>query len=677
MEKHQFRAEWIWEKENTVPNDTVVFRKTFILDNIPKNAISYAAVDTKYWLFINGKMAVFEGGLFRESLPGCGYADCFDLAPYLQTGKNDLVCISWFYGNEGRNNTNSTHAGWIFECESLALFSGSNFLCLRHPAYYQTGEPNPSYLYGGFNANLDMNFFDLNFDDSKMHPASVYPNDVWGEQVLRPIPFHRRGSLCRFSDIPIKNGKAVLSLPKATQFLPYLEVEAKRGEVIDIHSDRYTVNGGPGDETRLYSGHRIEYICAPGLNRFDSLNYLFGEQIVYSFSESVKVLFLGYRNSGYDTDIIGLFTCDDELLNTLVQKSANTLYVCMRDNFMDCPDRERGQWIGDVSVQMPQIFYLMDSNSQKLAKKAISDFIHLRKGDVLVGNVPGADFSELPAQSLNAISEMGFIAEYYRGTGDTEVLSWAFEPAVRYLMLWNLNDDGLIVGRKGNWRWFDHLYNADEDVLENAWYYSAIKFSQEMANILDDHRFDSFLEERAESILRSFDRCYFQGDYYSSKGIVDDRANAMAVLSGLCKKENYPKIRTILLSVFNATTYMENYILTALCKMNYRKDAYHRMMSRYYNLAQNENSTLWEDFYILGTKNHAWSGAPATIAFRYFMGIETNDGYQTFRINYEKSLFKKMNCCFPAKNGTVTVNIDNEKGNVSILNQSDSRYIPY
>ena len=68
---------------------------------------------------------------------------------------------------------------------------------------------------------------------------------------------------------------------------------------------------------------------------------------------------------------------------------------------------------------------------------------------------------------------MGFIAEYYRSTGDTEVLSWAFEPAVRYLMLWDLNEDGLVVGRNGGWRWFDHLYNVDEDVLENAWYYSA------------------------------------------------------------------------------------------------------------------------------------------------------------------------------------------------------------
>ena len=86
-----------------------------------------------------------------------------------------------------------------------------------------------------------------------------------------------------------------------------------------------------------------------------------------------------------------------------------------------------------------------------------------------------------------------------------------------------------------------------------------------MADILGDHRFDSFLAERAESILLNFDRCYFQGGYYSSKGIVDDRANAMAVLAGLCKEENYPQIHTILLSVFNATVYMENYILTALC----------------------------------------------------------------------------------------------------------------
>ncbi len=68
MGKHQFRAEWIWEKENTIPNEMVVFRKTFLLDQVPNTAISYAATGTKYWLFVNRKMAVFEGGLFREPI---------------------------------------------------------------------------------------------------------------------------------------------------------------------------------------------------------------------------------------------------------------------------------------------------------------------------------------------------------------------------------------------------------------------------------------------------------------------------------------------------------------------------------------------------------------------------------------------------------------------------------
>ena len=95
----------------------------------------------------------------------------------------------------------------------------------------------------------------------------------------------------------------------------------------------------------------------------------------------------------------------------------------------------------------------------------------------------------------------------------------------------------------------------------------------------------------------------------------------MAVLSGLCPKERYPKIRYILTSVFNSTTYMENYVLIALCEMGYKADAFKRMMCRYQPLIKNENTTLWEDFFHLGTKNHAWSGGPATVLLRYFAGI--------------------------------------------------------
>lgn len=53
----------------------------------------------------------------------------------------------------------------------------------------------------------------------------------------------------------------------------------------------------------------------------------------------VEIQWLGYRESGYDTELTGAYESSCDVLNKLVEKSSRTLYVCMRDNFMDCPDR--------------------------------------------------------------------------------------------------------------------------------------------------------------------------------------------------------------------------------------------------------------------------------------------------------------------------------------------------
>lgn len=120
---------------------------------------------------------------------------------------------------------------------------------------------------------------------------------------------------------------------------------------------------------------------------------------------------------------------------------------------MDCTDRERGQWIGDVSVQAPQIFYAMDENAVPLLKKAIMNFIGLRKGDRLVGNVPGMNSKELPAQSLNAISEFGMIAAYYEFTNDLPI-RYDIESVADVL-----NEAGYRTGYIGKW----HLCGIPRD----------------------------------------------------------------------------------------------------------------------------------------------------------------------------------------------------------------------
>lgn len=196
---------------------------------------------------------------------------------------------------------------------------------------------------------------------------------------------------------------------------------------------------------------------------------------------------------------------------------------------------------------------------------------------------------------------------------DPEIPELVLEPAVRYLKLWQIDERDGLTGRNGDWNWYDHLYNVDTALLENCLYLSACKFALYMAGLAGNDRFDLFLKERIRTVSQFVEEKFWKGDCYASAGCVDDRANAVAVLSGICPQERYPHIRRVLLSVFHATPYMERFVLLALCRMGYIEDAYKRMMSRYYNLIRNENSTLWEDFYLLGARNHAWSGVPLEI----------------------------------------------------------------
>lgn len=662
MKKVDFsKASWIWGKDNKTADQKLVVRKKFHIDSVPEMAEVYIACDTKFWLWINSVLVVYEGGVFRESINGCGYAEKVDIAQYLHKGENVIAALVWFYGNGGRNNTNSGEAGFIFSCEKLQLFSNADFKVCNHPAYVKTGAPYSAYLHGGdnigFDANLDFgDFTAADFDDSGFEDATVYPNNVWGGCIESPLPLLHIAEENNLEYNLTETG-AVAKLPYAMTLSVCFTLEADGGETIDVRTDRYCINGGPGDEHNRYNGHRIEYKAKKGINEFKCLMYLYGEGIIMTFPTSVKLHRIAYIESGYDTKIVGCFRTDNALFNRLIDKSIRTLYVCMRNNFMDCPDRERGQWIGDVSVQAPQVFFVFDDKAKILLKKAITDFINLRKGDVLVGNVPGENFMELPSQSLVAICEFGLVGEYYHYSQDPEIPNLVLEPMVNYLKLWNLDEEGLLVPRDGNWRWFDHLWNVDEAVLENCLYVAAAKYALKMAEISGNHTYDNFLKERVNILTESIERKFWNGQFYASDSFVDDRANAIAVLSGICPQERYAQIRKALLTVFNSTPYFERFVLTALCEMGYIHDAYHRMMSRYYNLATNENSTLWEDFYILGTKNHAWSGCPLEIAFKYILGLKTEDGFKTYSIAPVKGIFKEIHCLFQINGNTVEKHI--------------------
>ena len=681
-------AKWIWAKENDRKNDWVIFVRDFNVNKLDEKVEVKIAVDSKYYLYINGEIAVFEGGLNRESLPGCGYADETDVTRFLKTGKNRIVLKCWYWGNEGRNNVDSGKAGLLFECPKLGFYSDKSWKCLRDPASQATEGEQPSYLYGGYNIGYDarkedIRYWNAEFDISNYENVQEYGrygDAPWGKCIKRytsPIEF---SPVQEYPSVVKGNGEAVCNLPYAMQFTPYFKVIAKGGEKIDIRSDRYYVNGGPGDENSSYRGHRVEYICKAGSNEFEALNWIVGEKVFYSIPNSVKIIRLGYRESNYGCAVLGHFFCEDAFVNRLVKKCIRTLRVCMRDNFMDCPDRERGQWIGDVSVQVPQVSYVLDKRAMLLVEKSIRDFVNLRTGDSLRGNIPGSGSIELPTQSLNALSMTGMVREYFRQTADVEILKFVFEPMVAYLKLWETNELGIVPRKAGDW-WVDHLLNKDSVVLEYEWYYSALRFAAFCAKKTGIHKHDNWLRERTELIKKHFAR-FDTGNYYASgrvfdnndhfkdkdrlQVVPDDRANAMAVVAGLANPDRYENIKNILMSVFNATPYMEYYVLKALFEMEYPQEAFYRMRQRYMKLVQNENTTLWEDFDILGTKNHAWSGGPLTLMFRYVAGMEYDAEKNILTIMPDLRVLHHIDCAMPINDRLVTLEADICAGEISV-----------
>ncbi|MFO7636575.1 MAG: alpha-L-rhamnosidase C-terminal domain-containing protein [Clostridia bacterium] len=604
-------------------NQWVAFKKDFFLSCPPPDIFAQVAVDTKYWLSVNGIPVVNDGGLLRDSYPSCGYYDEVNLTGHLKKGANEIFALVWYWGNEGRNNTDGGEPGFSFRCPGLGIYSDTSWKAAKHPSFYETSHPFPSYLYGGYNIGYDASA------ELPIHWEEPVEKECrsWNILIKRPVPLFLFSDIRESTPEVISSGETIVSLPHAMHVSPWFRVDAPSSCTIHVRTDRYEVNGGPGDQHHSYRSHRLEYKTREGIQEFVSPYWLFGEKIIYDFPPDVKVLATGYRESGYDTSFEGTFHTGDSLVDRLFEKCRRTLYVCMRENFMDCPDRERGQWIGDVSSQVPQVFYALDEKARLLCQKAILDFIRLRKGQVLVGNVPGAHSSELPSQSLNAISDIGMVMTYYRHSGDTEILRKAYPAVHDYLMLFSMEESGLVAHRPGNWNWFDHLDGIDETVLENCWYHLALAGAMEMAEAIG---FLEHLEEykRRRASIRLGIQAFKKQGGYASLDFYDDRANAMVLLSGLCESDMVAPCMNVLRTIHRCTPYMEYYVLAAMFEAGFPQAAFTRMMERYRFLIENENSTLWEDFHILGTRNHAWSGGPLTLMFRYILGISpASPGY--------------------------------------------------
>ena len=668
-----WKAHWITTALcQSEANTWLSYRKDFKVSQVPSELCARISADTKYWMWINGGLVVFEGGLKRGPSPHGSYYDKVDIAKYLRPGDNTIAILLWHFGKQGFSHNNSGQAALLFEAVSpeLKILSDATWKCEINRAYGNTDAPHPNYRLSESNIRYDAskNHDGWNMPGYKgrMPGASVVDEMAWaamGELVERPIPMWKDYGLKEYVSVRQSNDTIYCKLPYNAQVTPYLKVEAEGGKKIGIMTDNY--RGGSENNVRA------EYIARKGVQEYESFGWMNGHEVWYIVPSGVKVTALKYRETGYDTEFSGSFECDDPFLNGLWKRSARTLYITMRDTYMDCPDRERAQWWGDEVNELGEAFYALSPSSQLLARKGINELVNWQTAEgVLYSPVPaGNRISELPLQMLASVGWYGFHTQYWF-SGDSSFVADVYPKVERYLFrngLWRFKDNGLLNVRPGNWNWGDWGDDIDMEVLTNCWYYLALKSQKEFARILGRQKDAETIEALMKRISDSFDAQYWTGSAYRDpnyKKQTDDRAQAMAVVSGLASPDKYPALFETIKKEYHASPYMEKYVLEALFKMGHADFAIERMKSRYAKMLKYDYTTLFEGWGIGsegfggGTINHAWSGGPLTILSQKLCGIEpTAPGFQTFEVKPQLGSLKTASASLETHYGMIRVSI--------------------
>lgn len=662
------QSKWIGSEHcQSTPNTWLCFRKTVHLPGVPGEMIANIAVDSKYWLWINGKMVVFEGGLKRGSAPGATYYDQVDIAPYLEKGENTIALLVWHFGKNGFSHVNSGTAALLFCAQgaNLSIVSDKSWQCSVYRAYQNTEAPFPNYRLSEsnirFDARKELAGWNMPDFSGKLGASIeiVAPNEMpFGKLVARPIPMWKNGGLTDYPEV-VKNEKGDTircRLPYNCQITPYLHVKAPAGLVVGMLTDNYT--GGSANNVRA------EYITREGEQEYESFGWMNGHEVLYVVPAGVEVLGVKYRETGYNADMKGSFACDDDFYNELWKRSARTLYITMRDNYMDCPDRERAQWWGDEVNELGEAFYVLDPRGWQLATKGIYELMNWQRPDgVIASPVPSLNWcKELPLQMLASVGWYGFYTQAFY-SDDYSFVPHIYDGLKKYLHeVWQVDGQGMPVVRQGDWG-----TDVDMEVLTTCWYYLALKAEKEFALHLRKLYDANQIGEMMKRISAVFDARYWNGKAYRSKlhnGETDDRAQAMAVVSGLAPVGRYKALLKVFKKEYHASPYMEKYVMEALFMMGEPEFALKRMRDRYAKMMSYPYTTLFEGWGIGaegfggGTINHAWSGGPLTILSQKLCGIEPlAPGFKQFRVAPQLGSLNKASAVVPTLYGDIRVDI--------------------
>lgn len=541
----QLQKQMIWTGEaDSDRNVFRIFRKTFKLDRVPADATLNLFADYRYLLWVNGTYVQRGPARFDPKGP---IADSIAIAPYLTPGKN-VIALQVMSFRNGTSGQGIRHLPGL----TLELTAGSKRLLKSDETWrwssrtpYSVAGVRWGYIrYNNDGRNEPIGWDTAEFDDSDWSTAVQIDGGQWGPIRSSFIP-------------PLSEKVAVVNPPAILPKELTYPITLSQGESVTVDYGRMVMGyevvdleADSGSVLKIEHGQRFKeamkdthgsintYTARDGKQRFMAGDS-YGHRYLKLTADSGTIVLHGLKvvERLYPYERTASFESNDPFMNELWKRAVHTLAMNCEDGYLDCPLRERAEWMGDAAVvEYPcsrVVFGIRDAqgvprSDAGLIKQIIRHTAQSQQEDGrLKAHVPSDRWDIHAFIEDYSCLWVQMVREAYDHTADKALVEEVW-PALVGQMKWFLDrrtGRGLVHGRE--FIIFDNpqKYNVCEGATLNALVYRALRDSAYLAEVVGQPNKQREYSVAADQLYKDFNRELWDastGNYFAGLDNPDD-----------------------------------------------------------------------------------------------------------------------------------------------------------
>ncbi|HOZ45516.1 MAG TPA: family 78 glycoside hydrolase catalytic domain [Candidatus Hydrogenedentes bacterium] len=667
------------------------FRKEIALAGAPVSALLRVTADDYVKLYINGRFVV------QGPEPGYPFAYPYyelDARPFLEPGANAIAAHAYYQGLRNRVwNSADNRAGFVLSLDvtyadgtTTRFATDASWRCL-HCEAYPTGRTIGYDTQ--FAEDVDMRAMpagwrEAGFDDAAWKPPLTSRQDhVFTRAITPPLDIYR---VDPETTVAKGDGRYFYAFPTEIVGHTCIRIQGPAGHALEVrHGEELTAPETVRFEMRCNCTYQDFPVLSGREDLIESYDYRAFRYIEILNAPAEPEVWVMVRHHPYPADAATLVS-SDALLDDIWALCRNGVKFGAQGGFLDCPTREKGQYLGDALITGHA--HLLLTGDGSLTRKALADFQHSQRiCPGIMAVAPGSFMQEIAEYSLQWPL---ILAEYFRQTGDRaftiEMVDAGFDRLFDYFagfegadgLVTNMTDKWVLVDWPKNLRdGYDYDYaSTRENAVLNAFYVASLDTA---AGLLESLGRDATrYRDRAERVRKAFVERLFDtetGLFVDAPGSTHHslHANALPLCFGITPPERVDAALALIREKrLSCGVYIAPFVIAACFRAGDPELGYDLITSTdehsWHEMLQHGATTCMEAWGPDQKWNtswcHPWSSSPIFLIVEQVMGLTpARPGWRTVRFApHVPAKLDRIKVALPTPRGRITASYAKGQG---------------